>query len=132
MAYEYEMDTEVAPVTSMEEVMTNVRRFNKDLEEDEDLPSQLSQFRHWYYLPGLDAFGPSKFIGYKEMTARRYDRGRNKDGRETEDVLRRWFVKLSSDSDEARMLLDKLTDLLMPYGKKPNKATAIHVPRGRI
>ena len=35
-------------------------------------------FRHWYYIPTINAFGPSKYIGYKNMNIEEYDRGKEK------------------------------------------------------
>jgi hypothetical protein len=54
--------------------------------------TQLTQFKHWYYISDLDAFGPSKYIGYKDMNTSRYARGRHKTGVDTEKVLRQWFI----------------------------------------
>ncbi len=55
------MDYEL--IESYREVVENVRQFNEDLVANTDICSQLSQFRAWYYVPELDALGPSKFIG---------------------------------------------------------------------
>jgi len=52
-------------VENYEDVIEPVRAFNEGLKEGGNLENQLSYFRAWYYIPELDAVGPSKFIGYK-------------------------------------------------------------------
>ncbi|MEH7235901.1 hypothetical protein [Bacillus sp. JJ1562] len=47
-------------VTSLDEAVLNIKQSNKDLNEELDVISQLSQFKHWYYNPLFDLFGPSK------------------------------------------------------------------------
>lgn len=37
-------------VTSLEEVLENVKQFNEDLKNKTDIITQLSQFRHWYFI----------------------------------------------------------------------------------
>lgn len=75
-------------VTSLKEVIENVKQFNKDLTENTDIVSQLTQFIHWYYIPSMGAFGPSKYIGYKNMNTSKYDRGKRKTGVGTEKILK--------------------------------------------
>lgn len=53
-------------------------------------------FRQWYYIPELNVFGPSKYIGYKNMNTSKYDRGKRKTGVGTEKILKEWFIKLTS------------------------------------
>jgi hypothetical protein len=117
-------------IESYQEVVDNVRRFNRDLETGEDIRSQLSQFRAWYYIPELDAFGPSKFIGYKRMNTSQYQRGYEKDGRETEPRLQKLFERIRRGHPRYAYLDTELHGLLALYGKKPNKRFRINVPRG--
>ena len=116
-------------VKEYEEVIDNVRQFNLDLDSGTSIITQLSQFRHWYYIPELDCFGPSKFIGYKNMTTLRYKRGEGKNGRDTEVILRQWFYVLSEGSEQWQKLFPRLKALLLQHEKKPNKNVRIHVPR---
>ena len=116
-------------VARVDEVIENVRQFNMDLEARSEIISQLSQFKHWYYIPSLDSFGPSKYIGYRSMDTARYRRGRDKDGRRTEAILRKWFVPLPEESRGWREMFGRVEDLLLRYGKKPNRNVRIHVPK---
>ena len=59
-------------VRSCEEVVQSTKSFNRGLNEEPDLYKRLSGFRAWYYIPEIDAVGPSKFIGYREISARFY------------------------------------------------------------
>jgi hypothetical protein len=56
-------------------------------------------FKHWYYIPEIDLFGPSKFIGYENMNTSKYNRGRGKTDVDTEKVLKIWFKQIPRDSE---------------------------------
>jgi hypothetical protein len=116
-------------VTEYAEVKQNVRQFNQDLEANAPITEQLSQFIHWYFIPELDQFGPSKFIGYKMMTSDRYNRGSEKDGRTTERALRKWFEEISEADSRYGDLLNRLENLLEPHGKRLRSDFKIHVPK---
>lgn len=110
-------------------MLENVRQFNADLSRGEPGITSLSQFRHWYYVPELDAFGPSKFIGYKNMRATFYNLGHGKDGRDTEKALPRWFLELPSESKVGKQLMSKLASTLAAYGKSVRRGASVHVPK---
>jgi hypothetical protein len=119
-------------ITRIEEVVQNVKQFNEDLMDMTDIISQLSQFKHWYYVPTINMFGPSKYIGYKEMTTEKYDRGSRKTGIDTEEFLKSWFIKLPNESDRSKKMMVQVVDLLSVYDKQINKAAAIHVLKNGI
>ncbi|MDN4493589.1 hypothetical protein [Ureibacillus aquaedulcis] len=114
-------------VTSLEEVVKNVIQFNEDLENHTDIVTQLSMFIHWYYIPTINAFGPSKYIGYKNMNTEKYDRGKRKTGVDTEKELKEWFVKLSVESEKAQELMEELYKLLEKHDKKVRSNANIHI-----
>lgn len=114
-------------VTCLDEVYENIIQFNKDLEEETVIISQLTQFIHWYYLPELNLFAPSKYIGYRKMNTKKYNRGFNKSGVESEKILKQWFIKLERTSEESMILIDQLTDTLEKYNKKLRSNAVIHV-----
>jgi hypothetical protein len=109
------------------EVVINVRRFNQDIKNRENIITQLSQFRHWYYVNEINQVGPSKYIGYKNMSSSRYNRGRGKDGRDTEARLIEWFQKLGTRHSQWNKIYAQLENILMIYGKTPNKRIFMHV-----
>ena len=115
-----------------QEVVENVRQFNQDLVENEVIRFQLSQFRAWYYIPELDAIGPSKFIGYKRMNTTRYRWGDGKDGKETEPRLQRFFRPVREGHPRYMYLENKLCSIVEQYGtkgKRPNKLARLNVPK---
>lgn len=115
-------------VTEYDEVINNVKAFNQGLEEGEDLEYQLSYFRAWYYVPKLDMVGPSKFIGYKGMTANEYMNSNDLDGKETVSRLGRWFKDLDEEMPEFRYV-DQLTErLLAKYSKRVNSVAWYNIP----
>lgn len=119
-------------VICADEVFENIIQFNKDLEQETEIISQLSQFIHWYYVPDLDLFAPSKYIGYSNMNTKKYNRGFNKTGVDTEKVLKQWFIKLNNSSERSLMLMSKLADILELYNKKTRSNAVIHVLKNGI
>ncbi|AMX00375.1 hypothetical protein [Rummeliibacillus stabekisii] len=119
-------------VTSLKEVFNNVEQFNKDLLEETDIISQLTQFKHWYYTPVNNSFGPSKYIGYKDMNTSKYARGENKTGVDTEKILKQWFIKLPPESKKSQEHMVELSELLGVYGKKVRSNAFIHVLKNGI
>ncbi len=119
------MDYEL--VTTLDEVVLNIKQFNLDLSEELDVISQLSQFKHWYFIPHFNLFGPSKYIGYKNMNTSRYNRGKSKTGVDTEKELKTWFVKLSRDSDKSKKLMMELEAILARYNKNPRSDAHIYI-----
>lgn len=119
-------------VTSLREVVNNINQFNKDLEDNTDITSQLTMFIHWYYIPDLNAFGPSKYIGYKNMNTPKYARGKRKTGVDTEKTLKDWFIKLPIESEKSQVLMEELCKLLAAHGKKVKSNAFIHILKNGI
>jgi hypothetical protein len=119
-------------VVSLEDIVQNIKQFNRDLEDNTDIVTQLTQFIHWYYIPNLDAFGPSKYIGYKNMNTSKYGRGQRKTGVDTEKILKEWFIKLPVESVKSQDLMNKLSGLLELHGKKVKSNAKMHVLKNGI
>ena len=115
-------------IQSYWEVVDNVQRFNHDLYFDIDLQSRLNQFRSWYYIPDLDQFGPSQFIGYKEMNVTEYKKA-YRSGEVTERVLGKFFRRIQRFNPNRETLESKLLNLCAQYDKRPNKVHRINVPK---
>ncbi len=117
-------------VESLDEVRTNIKRFNDDLNHEYNTGVMgvhrfLSTFHQWYYIDDLDLLGPSKFIGYKYMNSYTYrnKHGLHADGRKTEKVLKSLgFVNTTNP-----YLYIKLEIFLNSFGKKPRKGAKINV-----
>ena len=117
-------------VCSFEDVLLNINTFNKELSGNVALNKKLSSFQHWYFIKELNAFGPSKFIGYKGNSGEMYSKGTHRnegcmDGRNTVKLLGKWFKK--ANKIEQQQLLLKLAELLSFYNKIPNKRVHLHV-----
>ncbi|MGM8215922.1 hypothetical protein ACLIA0_10160 [Bacillaceae bacterium W0354] len=116
-------------VSTKQQVLDNVIRFNQELDyKNEQFLRFLSLYRQWYYFPELDLFGPSKFIGYKDMTAEKYinKKGKGADGRDTEKILRQLMTIEASYSER---LTAQLEDMLREFNRKPFKNCKINVVR---
>ncbi len=118
-------------VANYDDVLESVRAFNKGLEQSKRLREQIRFFQSWYYVPELDAVGPSKFIRYKGMTGFEYIRSHSElDGRGGEPVLVKWFDHLEGNSAEAAWVRQRVDRLLGHYGKVVNSAARFSAPRG--
>lgn len=124
----------VGLVSDYSEVVDNVRRFNDGLASNRQLQLQLPYFRAWYYIPELDAAGPSKFIGYKDMTADRYVgvHGEELDGRWTEPELKAWFGVLENATPEQQYVASIVEALLQRFRKRVNRVARFNAPRGWV
>ncbi|MGE5484653.1 MAG: DUF3427 domain-containing protein [Ignavibacteriales bacterium] len=124
------------PVTEYAEVIKNVQRYYADLvdhSESIELPHHVS---HWYYIPEIDAFGPAKFIGFKDMTAVKYNRGHRlpgevgrKNGGRAIRALSKWFVQISAGSPAFNDLASRLENAVRSYGYHTKRRYVIEVPR---
>lgn len=111
-------------VDQLDEVKRNMIQFNNDLKENEEMRRRFfSHFRQWCYIREIDMFAPSKFIGYKDMNASRYNNknGAGADVKKTEVVLRKWFVK-----KEIPSLFEKLQERIGLYGRI-KESSKIHI-----
>ena len=122
-------------VDAYQQVVANVKQYNADLDNGEDVVTQVRQVKHWYYIPELGMFGPSKYVGYKDMTSSFYNRGHRlpgqtvkKDGRDTEPRLSMWFRKLHED-EMANRLRGQLNNRLATLGRSAQMSCWIHIPK---
>lgn len=118
---------ELSTVKEINQVLKNIEQFNLDLKSNPLISRKLSQFKHWYYSPTLKMFGPSKYIGYKDMNSTKYIiclDYTDFDGRVTEMALKKWIT--TSNEEEATKITTELLKLLSHYDKKPNKTFQIH------
>ena len=87
-----DISTRFPVIESLEQVKENMKQFEKDLIEMEELEKELKSFQQWYYLHNEGLLAPSKFIGYQEMKGHIYvDKYAisGLDGRVTEKELRK-------------------------------------------
>lgn len=120
-------------VADFRQVAENIRRYQDDLAANAGLVARMSRHPAWYALRGDNGrwlFGPSKFIGYVGITAKRYlgPYERN-DGRETERVLNEWFQTVDLDSVLGRELEVQFREFFSSYGKIPHKLRRISVAK---
>ena len=127
-------------VGSYEEVVESTKAFNAGLIEDLRLQERLSDFKVWYYIREIDAVGPSKFIGYREMNAdfylahagksdkRSLPKSKGLDSGATERRLKKWFRVTEPGTPEEKCVSDMVKALLGQWEKKPKKGSRYNVP----
>lgn len=118
-------------ITNEAQALDNIQRFNDALESSPGLQNRLSYARAWYTgfeSDGSYTFGPSKFIGYRDLSADDYLDGDGLDGRQTEHRLAQWFVEIGPDHIAYEPLREQLHDFLAAYGKAPSSAMRINIP----
>ena len=124
------MDLEL--IWNYSQILRNVKQYNQDLPTCDVLQDRLANHQDWYYSKELDKFGPSKFIGFVDITCDRYrtareDYGRAFDGGRTEQALRPFSRELNQHELDYRHLCGRLEILLSQYGKRPKRGFSLKV-----
>ena len=128
-------------VTSLTEVIENIKKFSRELASYEDGDSDryvdyvmenMSHYRAWYAYKdektGTYLFAPSKYIGYQDMTANKYvETYAYMDGRKTEKILSEWFEMLDESEEDFDFLNRKLLAMFSATGKTINALFRINV-----
>ncbi len=119
--------------TSPRAVRVAIDRFETELQRSPLLAGRLAYARAWYaYRDSQDRwhFGPSKFVGYEDLTAQRYIAlSRNGlDGRRTESQLRKWFTLVDPSTALHEQLSSQLSAMLAQHGKAPSRKMRISIP----
>ena len=117
---------------SPEDVQDNIDRYWETAQEHPDLIKDAARVKKWKAYrtnEGEWRFGPSRFVGYKAMTAGKYverkeraDGGLN--GTETEAHLRKWTENVPHGARLYHQLLDALTEFLAEAGFKVGKGAS--------
>ena len=119
-------------VSTPEQAATNVRRFAEEVGKSPDLQAKLGHVHAWYAVRIANdrwAFGSSKFVGYQDNTAKRYQQSYqdNADGRETEKALEPLSREVDESSRVGRELKSALEDFLSQWNRKPRSGARIRI-----
>jgi 5-methylcytosine-specific restriction enzyme B len=87
-----------------------------------------SRTGHWYYSPIYDTFGPSKFIGYDNISLEEYNPN-ELDGRDTEQAINKLkeYSLLKDDQPDFQIYQKKLNQFLSLKNKKQKSNAQIHI-----
>ena len=116
-------------VTSPEQAAANIRKFAGEIGGSQEMQSRLSLVHDWYALK-LDsawAFGPSKFVGYRDNTIKKYLESyrANANGGETEQALETLSTEVVAGSRLEGELTRALEEFLERWGRKPRRGSQI-------
>lgn len=112
------------------EATKNIQVFNEELSKSKGLQDRLSSHTAWYYSPEYNLFGPSKFIGYKNTTARSYlSQAAHLNGGDTEWILNRLFNPVSKKEAQYFELKNQLITFLEQYHKSPRSNFRLNFPK---
>ena len=119
-------------VSRPSEVVKNIHRFAGELAGSPGLQATLSYIHAWYALElddGRWIFAPSKFVAYRNNTAKLYLGTFRKlpDGGRPEAMLRSMFQETNLESGQGRMLMDALIEYLGEYSRAPRRRVRISV-----
>ena len=83
---------------------------------------------HWYYSPIYDTFGPSKFIGYENISLEIYNPN-ELDGRDTEQAINKLkeYSLLKDDHPDFQIYQKKLNQFLSLKNRKQKSNAQIHI-----
>ena len=119
---------------TLTEVLHNIIHFNGDFGRDGRVAPRLALFRHWYYVPLLDLFGPEKFIGHvehcdeqaKPLSVDDYLAHADLlDNLDPQPTLREWF-RLVTEEEAFRLRLE-LAYVLGKQGREPNDLIYLYI-----
>lgn len=120
-------------VPTLAQALRSIKRFAGELDSSPELQRRLAYARAWYAHQADDGvwhFAPSKFCGYKDMTAEEYINDDPRDGRQTEKQLQSWFTQVGETDPLYAELSERLTAFLDGHGKLPSSAVRINVTNG--
>jgi 5-methylcytosine-specific restriction protein A len=110
-------------VEAINEALVNAQAFSGVGEVKGSIAYQnFNLFFHWYYFSNIEAFAPSKFIGYKNTNLENY-RSEGRTGTNTQKVLSKWFVKVDPASEKHSELRSKLESFAASIGKQISSKT---------
>lgn len=121
-------------ITSYDAARENIHRYQAEVAADSELRRRVRYVRAWYAERTEQGwiFAPSKFAGYQRSSARDYvgeSETRQRDGRETERTLARWYITVDPSSRVGRELTAALTAFLAALHQVPNTLARINVPK---
>jgi hypothetical protein len=123
---------------SPDTAIANISAFNLAVESGQHplVKKLISHVQAWYAVERPDgsfSFGPSKFIGYANMTPDLYaqETGANGrlDGRVTEKALSAWATPVTESDERYEALHDALAAFCGRHGSFPNKRARISLFR---
>ena len=120
------------------DTIKNIRRYQAEVQDDgpvaRELVRRMASVRAWYAVKSRDGkswlFGPSKFIGYEDITAETYlTKGVGLNGGETERHLQnqRWSGDVLPHEGLAAELHEALREFLERYRSHPNEDARVRV-----
>lgn len=124
------------PASSEQEVFRNILNYEAEVARDRTLRGRMRRHPAWYAFQdqaGKWHFGPSKFVGYADMTRDTYlDHAADSlDGKETEPVLKTWFDLVEEGTDLHAELLQAFAAFAARFGTEANKRWRVSVPKTR-
>jgi uncharacterized protein (DUF433 family) len=121
-------------VSAVDEVLSNITKYASLAGSNARLRERAGYARSWYAYrdpSGVWQFGPSKFVGYHNVSAKNYlsESGASgeRDGRQTERVLGEWFTLVEPGTRLGRELADALRNFLAALNQVPNARARISV-----
>lgn len=123
-------------VTSEQDVRRNISTYEAEVARNRGLRGRMRQHPAWYAFKdevGTWHFGPSKFVGYIDMTPDAYlDHAADSlDGKETEPALKAWFDLVDPETDLHAELLAAFTRFAGKHGTGPNKRWRVSIAKAR-
>lgn len=119
-------------VRNLDQIVSNMIRYENELKTSPRLQGRITLTHSWYafIIDGKWRFGPSKFIGYANITAADYLATSNgRDGKITEPHLQAWFEPLSPRSKHFLGLAENLTKMVERYDRRLRSDFRINVPK---
>ena len=117
-------------VSHPSQAAANIRRFVEEVDHSPEMQSRLSQVHDWYALrvgPERWAFGPSKFVGRRDNTIKKYLETYREGPIGSEKALDPLSIAVEAGSRLERELISALEGFLARWDRKPRRRCKIRI-----
>lgn len=117
-------------VSRPDQAAANIRRFAEEIEHSPEMQSRLGQVHDWYAVrlgPQHWTFGPSKFVGRRDNTIKKYLETYREGPIGSEKALGPLSSSVDSGSRLERELISALEEFLDRWGRKPRRGCQIRI-----
>lgn len=118
-------------IENLDEVKRNIIQYNQELKEGR-MHLGTNGVQQWYYIEEIDLFGPSRYIGYQDVTIEKHTRSSWLSGGETTKQINKQGFILCEKGDLKDRLTDHLIYQLSTYDRDVRRDSKTRLPKFKI
>lgn len=118
-------------IENSDEVKRNIIQYNRELKEGR-MHLSTNGVQQWYYIEEIDLFGPSRYIGYQDVTIEKHSRSSWLSGGETTNEINKQGFMLCEEGDLKDRLTDHLINQLSIYNRDVRRDSKSRLPKFKL